>query len=227
MASILSRPQCVKKWYTGLAFTKIPTRKALGKGYKRLETFHVSSPIWCCFFRSVMTKFFNFTKMGLEATTALSANPGYEIWIPEWHIFMLRKIKWALQVLMNLYPIDRKMGCTNMPGLGTMLICFTCVLSFITFILHAISFSMPNWLESVNPSPFIKIGWHRACFDSCRYPYCPGGDMFIYDGCWWIYDYYFKEVKDWLRTGRDSLSSDTCMHDLNSLAPRRLQFNFR
>ena len=34
---------------SGLAFTESPNRKGLGKGYKGLEKFDVSSPILCCF----------------------------------------------------------------------------------------------------------------------------------------------------------------------------------
>jgi len=92
------------------------------------------------------------------------------------------------------------MGLSDLAGLGTLLVVLTSVTSFLAFTLHAVSFGTPNWLVAVRPSGFEKIGWHRACFTQCYHPYCPGGPQFIYDGCWWIYDIYFREVHAWLRT---------------------------
>ena len=53
---------------TGLPFTKSPNRENGTwhlKRYMGLETFDMSSPISCCFFRSIMTKFPNFMKVAL------------------------------------------------------------------------------------------------------------------------------------------------------------------
>ena len=80
MAGYLTAPSHYLKWtnvdswlvrfcvgLSGIAFTKSPCRKGLGKEYKGLETLDVSSPILCCFLGQLWQ---NFTKMGLEITTA-------------------------------------------------------------------------------------------------------------------------------------------------------------
>jgi hypothetical protein len=55
-------------------------------------------------------------------------------------------------------------------------------------------------------SPFVRLGWHEACFSNCHFPYCPGGDRdIVYNSCYvWTFnemimiDERFREIKDWL-----------------------------
>ena len=82
----------------------------------------------------------------------------------------------------------------------------TCLLCVIATLLHIIAYSTPNWIVSDGNSPFVKIGWHQACFDHCHHPYCPGGDPeIVFDGCYmWAFndqlrnDYNFQELVHWL-----------------------------
>ena len=60
----------------GLAFTKSPNRKGLGKGYKGLETFDVSSPILCCFLGQLWQNFQISQKWDLKSQQP-SANPEF------------------------------------------------------------------------------------------------------------------------------------------------------
>ena len=52
---------------SGLAFTKSPNRKGLGKGYKGLEKFEVSSPILCCFWGQYWHNFQIWRKWDLKS----------------------------------------------------------------------------------------------------------------------------------------------------------------
>jgi len=87
--------------------------------------------------------------------------------------------------------------------LFTLATCLTCI---VATLLHVIAYSTPYWLESDGNSPFIKLGWHEACFDHCHHPYCPGGDPdIVFDGCYvWAFndrlrnDYNFQEMVHWL-----------------------------
>ena len=60
---------------SGLAFTKSPNRKGLGKEYKGLETFDVSSPILCCFLGQLWQNLQISQKWDLKSQQP-SANPG-------------------------------------------------------------------------------------------------------------------------------------------------------
>ena len=62
-------------WPAGLAFNKSPNRKGLGKGYKGLETFDVSSPILCCFSGPLWQNFQISREWDLKSQQP-SANPG-------------------------------------------------------------------------------------------------------------------------------------------------------
>jgi len=88
------------------------------------------------------------------------------------------------------------------PGL-TLATCLTCIIACIA---HFIAFSTSYWLISDGNSPFVRIGWHEACFENCYHPYCPGGDpAVVYSGCYsWTFndiilnDERFREMKLWL-----------------------------
>jgi len=85
----------------------------------------------------------------------------------------------------------------------TLATCLTCI---IACVLHIVAFATSHWLVSDGKSPFVRLGWHEACFDNCYHPYCPGGDtQVVYDGCYsWTfndllqYDERFREIKVWL-----------------------------
>ena len=74
-SQLLSTPG-TQDWFLGLAFTKSPNRKWLGKTYKRLKTFLTCQvPFLCCFFRLNMTKFPNFYKSGWLNCICLMMTP--------------------------------------------------------------------------------------------------------------------------------------------------------
>ena len=71
--------------------------------------------------------------------------------------------------------------------------------SIVATVASSVAFGTASWLVSHKPSSFIQIGFHRACFDMCMYPYCPNGDFtVVYDGCWWLHNDYFKAIKNWI-----------------------------
>ncbi|ELT95441.1 hypothetical protein CAPTEDRAFT_226282 [Capitella teleta] len=82
------------------------------------------------------------------------------------------------------------------------------ILTVISFIIHLAGFSCPEWWVGPgdNKSPFISIGWHEACFEDCRNPYCPNSHYTsFYDGCYkwtfnpWLWDDdRIRELQDWL-----------------------------
>lgn len=82
---------------------------------------------------------------------------------------------------------------------STLTVC-ACVCTFIAVVIHSVAFATRHWLESHGNSPFDKIGFHDACFNHCKDPFCPtsGGPNVEFDGCWSLYNYYFLEIRTWL-----------------------------
>lgn len=91
-------------------------------------------------------------------------------------------------------------------SLHTVLILTSFIVCFVATIIHIVAFATSNWLVSDGSSPFVRLGWHEACFSNCHFPYCPGGDRdIVYNGCYvWTFnemimiDERFREIKDWL-----------------------------
>lgn len=92
------------------------------------------------------------------------------------------------------------MGLTD----GTRGLTITASLAVIAaFVCHSIAFATSNWLVSDGKSPFVKIGFHEACFNKCRIPYCPGNDFnLIFDGCAWVNAFYFDPIHYWIMAGK-------------------------
>ena len=79
----------------------------------------------------------------------------------------------------------------------------SCVMTFIATVLFAVSFGTRRWLESKSDSPFGALGLHEICLDDCRVPYCPTGALEkFYSGCWWLFDYHIREIKNWIMAGK-------------------------
>lgn len=97
--------------------------------------------------------------------------------------------------------------------LHSWLIFGTFILCLIAALLHIIAFATSSWLVSDGNSPFVRLGWHEACFNNCHFPYCPGGDRdIVYNNCYvWTFnemimiDERFREIKDWLMPGENLL----------------------
>ena len=74
--------------------------------------------------------------------------------------------------------------------------------SIFSTVANSVAFGTASWLVADKSSPFIQIGFHRACFDMCMHPYCPNGDStVVYDGCWWLHNDYLKAIKNWALPG--------------------------
>ena len=76
---------------TGLAFTKSPNRKRLGKEYKGLETFDVSSPILSCFLGQLWQNFQISQKWDLKSQQP-STNPE---WVKNYMIRITFNLLWS------------------------------------------------------------------------------------------------------------------------------------
>lgn len=76
----------------------------------------------------------------------------------------------------------------------------SCILTLIAAIFHIVAFATPSWVESDGTSPFVRIGLHEACFDHCQDPYCPSSGLagVYFEGCSWLYAWYFDEIRPWL-----------------------------
>lgn len=85
-------------------------------------------------------------------------------------------------------------------GAGSLLVILVALATFIAMICHIIAFSTDYWLVSDGKSAFLRIGFHRACFEDCRNPYCPSSnDQVIYNDCYGINDFYFRDITKWLK----------------------------
>lgn len=144
----------------------------------------------------------------------------YMLWCLNWNFFcffslllqgcrfkslwesMLRTL-WSNSVTMAKYGFTWAVStCTLIAAL----------LSAIGFFIHIVGFSCPEWWVGPGEerSPFISIGWHQACFEDCRFPYCPGGDYgTVYDGCYrwtfneWLWDdERIRELREWFLPGQ-------------------------
>lgn len=88
------------------------------------------------------------------------------------------------------------------------LIFLSFLVCFVSTLLHIVAFSTSYWLVSGGSTPFVRMGFHEACFDNCYFPYCPGDVDIIFNGCYvWTFNELifntdqFRDFVSWLLPG--------------------------